>query len=273
MINNGERLARAMIARDRHRGLSAVIDVVCMVSNVQFHRIASWERTREVVAARRAACVLMRSLPVRFVGHVHPSFPEIASVMGMSNHSTAITCNDSAHRDPLAIQFIAAACDVLGVPAQERPTLRTPETPRQRFPVGERTRKDRRQAERAAWKADRKARRIAERDAMLRFERAAEGILTRLCEHFGIARATVTGKSQCPDAMRVRHVFAAIVLDSDACGRMVTKNATAEMCGRRGNVSASEWRNAAMKRPELVASACSALGISPPEYARKAGAA
>jgi len=119
-----QRHAIAAEASKRYPALTGLLDAVCCESGVPWTDVCSFVRTPQVIACRRAFAALARELPVRFIGNLRPSFPEIASVIG-TVHSTAITGYRHVYADPLAKKYVDGACNRLGVPPEERPAWLT----------------------------------------------------------------------------------------------------------------------------------------------------
>lgn len=265
----GDRFTLARNARETFRPLADIADCVCAVARITIVDLASTRREQRVVSARRACTVLMRQLPVSLLGHRTPSFPEIAQVIGMGNHSTAITSHDAAYRDALAKEYVAEVCKILSVPQENWPVCRTPETPRKAIKFTG----CRRKTERARLKAERAARIADEVAIEIAFENLARQILGRVCEVYGISVDYVRGPTQGEEAKKARRAFACIVLDTDVCGRMVSVMSASMILGRRSLDAARSARATGRKNPEEIASVCARLGLDPPPYARKAGAA
>lgn len=271
MNDCGHRFARANEARAATPGLAAIVDLVCKIADRTPTELAGVSRAPAIVSARRACAVLMRDLPTKYTHTWSPSFPEMARVLGLPTHATSIDLYYSAYRDQGALKLIDLACEALGVPASERPVARTPDMPRlpRNGRHSPRPAQPLQHRERAILRKRREERKQADLALQLKLENNAHRLLSRLCEYYGLERTEIAGHCRKARARLARAVFACIVLDTDACGRVVTLQAAAEICGRKFYASAREWRASGRARPAEVARACAWLGVAPPSYARK----
>lgn len=275
---SGERMhERRERAKEQAKMMPRAAELLGLVRNIahlSHDDMVGPHRERKIVAARRAFAVLARNLPPSYLGHARPSFPEVARLMGMPSHSTAIESHDSAYRDPAAVAIIQSVCNMLDVPAADRPICRTPEMPRMERKTAARMGQGRSRLTQHM-KHERSRQQEEMRMKCIEAERKAEQILTALCKQFGVARSLVTSRESNARATKVRWVFACIVRDTDACGGLLVNQEIAEIAGRDAHPTVATWRRLGKERaPHLVREACAKLGITPPAYAAaKEGAA